>query len=192
MAIVRSQRRINPLYANKNVASIGVALPLNSTNMFEGTPTTREQVKTNLLNLILTEKGERINHPNYGLGVKNLLFEQGIDHEQMEENIHSQIMIYIPEIELIDTTVSTSKDQHTIQIKISYSITDSSLVDAIQININDPFSSYREDESFYTEGRNSLTGHTTTTEYGGDLAGDLPGVAYNNTTPVNNPYEVGF
>ena len=79
MAIARSVRRINPLDANKNIATIGVALPLDSTNLFQGTPTTREQVKTNLLNLILTEKGERLMHPNYGLGVKNLLFEQGID-----------------------------------------------------------------------------------------------------------------
>ena len=75
MAIVRSIRRINPLDANKNVVTIGVALPLNPNNIFQGTPTTKEQVKTNLLNLILTEKGERLMHPNYGLGVKNLLFE---------------------------------------------------------------------------------------------------------------------
>ena len=45
MAIVRSIRRINPLDANKNIATIGVALPLNSLNLFQGTPTTREQVK---------------------------------------------------------------------------------------------------------------------------------------------------
>ena len=76
MAIVRSIRRVNPIDANKNVATIGVALPLNPINIFQGTPTTREQVKTNLLNLILTEKGERINHPDYGLGIKSLLFEQ--------------------------------------------------------------------------------------------------------------------
>ena len=125
MAIVRSIRRINPLDANKNVVTIGVALPLNSTNLFQGTPTTRQQVKTNLLNLILTEQGERLNHPNYGLGVKNLLFEQNVDMENLKASIHQQIMFYIPEINLIDTTVETSEDQHTIQIKITYNIKDS-------------------------------------------------------------------
>ena len=193
MAIVRSVRRINPLDANKNVATIGVALPLDSTNLFQGTPTTREQVKTNLLNLILTEKGERLMHPNYGLGVKNLLFEQGIDTEQLKENIHAQIMFYIPEIELQDTEISTSEDQHTIQIKITYNIKDSAnLPDAIQININDPFAAYREDASFFIEGKTTLEGHTSATEYGGDLAGQNPAVIYNNQTPINNPYEVGF
>jgi len=186
MAIVRTVRRINPLDANKNVATIGVALPLDSTNMFEGTPTTREQVKTNLLNLILTEKGERLMHPNYGLGVKNLLFEQGIDTEQLESNIHSQIMFYIPEVNLMNTEISTSEDQHTIQIKITYNIKDSAnLPDAIQININDPFAPYREDEIFMDEGRNTLEGHTTSKEY-------IDGVAYDNNIAINNPYEVGF
>jgi phage baseplate assembly protein W len=186
MAIVRSVRRINPLDANKNVVTIGVALPLDSTNVFQGTPTTREQVKTNLLNLILTEKGERLMHPNYGLGVKNLLFESGVDTEQLKENVHSQIMMYIPEVELMDTEISTSRDQHTIQIKITYNIKDSAnLPDAIQININDPFGAYREDESYFLEGKESLSGHTTSTEY-------VDGVAHANTTAVNNPYAAGF
>ena len=193
MAIARSVRRINPLDANKNIATIGVALPLDSTNLFQGTPTTREQVKTNLLNLILTEKGERLMHPNYGLGVKNLLFEQGIDTLQLEENIHSQINIYIPQIELLDTDIATSKDGHTIQIKIKYNIIDSAnLPDAIQININDPFAAYRENISYSSEGNTTLEGHTTPIEYGGDLAGDNPSVIYNNSTAINNPYEVGF
>ena len=186
MAIVRSVRRINPLDANKNVATIGVALPLDSTNMFQGTPTTREQIKTNLLNLILTEKGERLMEPNYGLGVKNLLFEQGIDTEQLEENIHQQIMFYIPEINLMDTEISTSEDKHTIQIKITYNIKDSALPPtAIQININDPFAAYREDATYFSEGQDTQGGHTTTTEY-------VDGVAYSNNVPINNPYEVGF
>ena len=193
MAITRAVRRINPLDANKNVQTIGVALPLDSTNLFQGTPTTREQVKTNLLNLILTEKGERLMHPNYGLGVKNLLFENGVDTLQLEENLHSQITFYVPEIELVNTEISTSEDQHTIQIKITYTIKDSAnLPDAIQININDPFGAYREDASFFIEGKSTLEGHTTPTEYGGDLAGNNPSVIYSNQTAINNPYEVGF
>ncbi len=179
MAIVRSIRRINPLDANKNVVTIGVALPLNPNNIFQGTPTTKEQVKTNLLNLILTEKGERLMHPNYGLGVKNLLFEQNIEIEQLKEEVHTQIMFYIPEINLIDTEITTSEDQHTIQIKIIYNIRDDAgLPEAIQININDPFVAYREDESFFLEGRSTKGGHVTNTEY-------VDNTAYGNTTPIN-------
>ena len=184
MAIVRSVRRINSLDSNKNVVTIGVALPLNSNNLFQGTPTTREQVKTNLLNLILTEQGERINHPNYGLGVKNLLFEQNVDLESLKSQIHNQILFYIPEIELRDTSISTSEDKHTIQIKIMYNIRDNAgIPDAIQININDPFEVYREDEVFFNEGRDSFRGHITNTEY-------VDGAAYSNSNYINDFYQV--
>ena len=51
MPIIQKAKRINPLDINKNV-TIGVAFPLAETNIFKGTPTTKEQVKSNLLNLL--------------------------------------------------------------------------------------------------------------------------------------------
>ena len=48
MAIVNENRRINPLDINKNV-TIGVAFPLNEVNMFTGTSTVKDQVKSNLI-----------------------------------------------------------------------------------------------------------------------------------------------
>ena len=48
MPIINSTRRISPLDINKNV-SIGVAFPLDDNNMFKGTQTLKEQVKSNFL-----------------------------------------------------------------------------------------------------------------------------------------------
>ena len=59
MAYVNGNRRISPLDINKNV-TIGVAFPLDDVNMFKGTQTLKEQVKSNLINLLLTEPGERV------------------------------------------------------------------------------------------------------------------------------------
>ena len=69
MPLIHSKRRINPLDLNKNV-ELGLAFPLNEVNMFKGTESVREQLKANLLNLLLTEEGERINRPDYGIGLK--------------------------------------------------------------------------------------------------------------------------
>ena len=74
MPRILPSRRINPLDLNKNI-KIGVAFPLDEINMFSGTETVKEQIKANLLNLLLTYPGERINLPNFGVGIKNLLFE---------------------------------------------------------------------------------------------------------------------
>ena len=74
MPLIQSSRNISPLDIDKNV-TIGVAFPLDDTNMFKGTRTVKEQVKSNLLNVLLTEKGERVNEPNFGVGLKYYLFE---------------------------------------------------------------------------------------------------------------------
>ena len=135
MPIKDSIRRISPLDINKNV-KIGVAFPLDDTNMFRGTQTLKEQVKANLINLLLTAPGERVNEPNFGVGLKNYLFEPQIDKESLNEKINNQINYYIPEISLIDAIVNATDNEHRVFIKIIYSIKSNNDTDAIKINFN--------------------------------------------------------
>ena len=134
MPIIQGIKRKNPLDFNKNV-TIGVAFPLNSANMFTGTPTTKEQVKTNLLNLLLTKKGERVNHPDFGVALQDYLFENDINEEVLFEAIFNQIQFYIPEITLIDTNIELIPDEHTLIIKLVYKFNLDQTKDAITITI---------------------------------------------------------
>ena len=97
MPLIQNNKKINPLDINKN-ATIGVAIPLNEVNMTSGTTTTREQLKTNLLNLLLTIPGERINNPDYGIGLKQQLFENNLDKTTLLEVINSQVSFFLQEI----------------------------------------------------------------------------------------------
>ena len=133
MPIIQSSRRINPLDLNKNI-KIGVAFPLDGENMFLGTENVKEQIKANLLNLLLTYPGERINLPKYGVGLKNLLFEQNIDLETLKEKITNQINNYIPNIKLENMGINESGDKHTIQISLSYIYLLDRTTQSIQIN----------------------------------------------------------
>ena len=135
MPIINSTRRISPLDLNKNV-KIGLAFPLDEVNLFTGTQTLKEQVKANLINLLLTQKGERVNEPNFGVGIKFYLFEQKINIDSLKTKINDQINFYIPEIELIDAIVDFIDDQHLLYIKIVYSIKADNTTDAIQLNFN--------------------------------------------------------
>ena len=138
MAYINGNRRISPLDVNKNV-TIGVAFPLDGVNMFKGTTTVKEQVKSNLINLLLTEPGERVNEPNFGVGLKKLLFEQSPNVEVLKEKINTQIEFYIPTITLSDVSFTPSEDEYKLFILISYSFNLDGSTDAIQLNLNSSY-----------------------------------------------------
>ena len=135
MPIISGIRRISPLNLNKNV-TIGVAFPLDQKNMFKGTETIQEQNKANLINLLLTYPGERINLPDYGIGLKNLLFEQQIDLENLKEDIQQQALIHIPSIRIQDIQTGLSEDEHTIFISLTYTNLEDNSLDGVQLNFN--------------------------------------------------------
>ena len=135
MPIIQGIKRINPLDLNKNV-TIGVAFPLDETNMFSGTETIQEQSKANLINLLLTEPGERINLPNYGVGIKKLLFEQKINIDILKEKIQNQTAFYIPNITVLNVETSLSEEEETVFISISYKSNLDGSMDNIQLNFN--------------------------------------------------------
>jgi phage baseplate assembly protein W len=133
MPIIQNTRKINPLDINNNVR-IGVSFPLNEVNMTSGTLTTKEQIKTNLINLLLTVPGERINNPNYGIGLKNLVFESSVDENTLLENINTQTSFFMPEISVESAEIERELDLYRLSISITYSINNEKNDDSIQIN----------------------------------------------------------
>ena len=135
MPILQGPKRVEPLDINKNV-KIGIAFPLNETNMFQGTSTFKEQAKTNIINVLLTEPGERINLPNYGLGIKGMLFQNDLDLETLKINAQTQIAKWVPNIVLIDIKTQLSKDRHSFSINITYVYSLDGSSDSIELNFN--------------------------------------------------------
>ena len=135
MPITNSIIQNNPLDINKDI-TIGVALPLNETNMFKGTKTTTDQSKTNLISLLLTYPGERINLPTYGIGLKQLLFEQQIDLPTLKDKIEKQVNYYLPNLNIRKVTTDMSEDKHTIFINITYNVRSNGITDTIQLNFS--------------------------------------------------------
>jgi|TARA_R110001592_G_scaffold33390_3_gene115754 phage baseplate assembly protein W len=135
MPLINSIKKQNTLDINKDI-TIGVALPLDETNMFKGTKTTTEQLKTNLLSLLLTSPGERLNLPNYGMGLKKLVFEQNIDLPLLKDKIEKQVEFYLPNLNIREVKTTRSEDKHSIFISITYGIKSTGITDTIQINYN--------------------------------------------------------
>ena len=135
MPLIQSTRRINPLDLNKNV-TIGVAFPLDETNMFSGTETMQEQIKANIINLLLTQPGERVNLPNYGVGLRHLLFEQKIDLTILQEKIQTSVSRYIPNVVVTNINTGLSEDEHTLFVSLIYKYMLNGEVDSIQLNFS--------------------------------------------------------
>tara|TARA_B100000287_G_C19966208_1_gene516565 strand:- start:47 stop:457 length:411 start_codon:yes stop_codon:yes gene_type:complete len=130
---VGQQININPLDLNKNVA-VGVVFPFDGNAVFNSSYTTREQVKSNLINVLLTEPGERVYEPNFGVGLKKLLFENQIKEDELESRIKDQCAFYVPEIEITNLIIQLVPDNHTLYIRITYKFLTDNTNDSIQLN----------------------------------------------------------
>jgi hypothetical protein len=59
--------------------AIGVSLPFNADGVFNPTYTSTEQIRANLINFILTNKGERPLNATYGSDIRKYLFSEITD-----------------------------------------------------------------------------------------------------------------
>ena len=135
MPIIKGTGRINPLDLDRNF-TIGLEFPLNEENLFSGTETTADQARANLIDILLTYPGERINLPNFGVGLRNLLFESQIDVRRLESRIEDQVKKYVPTVTLVQVTTEFKQDEHILSIFLEYIYNPSQETDAIQLNFN--------------------------------------------------------
>jgi phage baseplate assembly protein W len=130
---VGNQININPLDLDNNVA-IGVVFPFDGNAIFNSSFTTKDQIKSNLINVLLTEPGERVMEPNFGVGLKKQLFENQINEDELESRIKDQCAFYIPEIEITNLIMQLIPDTHTLFIRLTYKFIINDTTDAIQLN----------------------------------------------------------
>jgi len=127
--------RVDPRDLQKNIA-IGVCLPFNNPSAFKSSYSTKEQIKYNLINLLLTNKGERIENPEFGADIKRELFEQ-IDEntfESLKNKIIDNVNVFIPEVTLTNITINPQTDNNKINVNIEYYVNISGESENLNIN----------------------------------------------------------
>ena len=126
--------RVNPLDLQKNTA-IGVSLPFNGPGVFNSTYTTKDQTKSNLLNLLLTDVGERVMNPGFGTVLRKFLFE-GITEDNIESlkaNLTNSIAIFIPDITVINITITPEYDSNLVNLSVDYILNISQTPDQVTV-----------------------------------------------------------
>ena len=126
--------RVNPLDLQKNIV-IGVSLPFNAPGVFNKTYSTKDQIKSNLINLLLTDKGERIMNPEFGTDIRRSLFDNmtNSSSELLRLKIIDSINIFIPEILLGEVKVEPDFDYNTLNVTINYRLAISNIPDQVTV-----------------------------------------------------------
>ena len=126
--------RVNPLDLQKNIV-IGVSLPFNAPGVFNKTYSTKDQIKSNLINLLLTDKGERIMNPEFGTDLRKSLFDNITDSsiEILKAKIADAINIFIPEVFLENVIIEPDSDYHTLNVTINYRLIISNTPDQVTV-----------------------------------------------------------
>ena len=144
--------KIDPLDLQKNIA-IGVSLPFNSSittlqtqlgaytgsissaGPFNKTYSTQEQAKSDLINLLLTSKGERVFNPDFGTDLRLVLFEPITEDiiPIIKDLVATSVNTYVPAVIVSDVTVKKDEDQNTISIVVTYRMRVSGQSDQITV-----------------------------------------------------------
>lgn len=102
-------------------------------------------IKQNLKMLVLTNPGERIMNPNFGVGIKRFLFENKSNktYGSIRGKITSQVSTYLPFISIDNILISDLVSQlpndfyeNAVQISIHYTVPNANINDVLNITVN--------------------------------------------------------
>ena len=105
---------------------------------FENVNNVKELVRFHLTNLLLTNPGEKISDPNYGIGIRQMLFEnmtQGTLN-LWSDKITDSIQRYIKYINLNETQIIPFFEENKINIKISYNLLRDTEQQILELSLN--------------------------------------------------------
>ena len=123
----------NPLDTNKRVA-VGVSIPFSNSSVFNQTFTTLDQIKSNIINYILTNTGERVLNPNFGSNLRAQLFENITEENlsALEIKLINDIQKYFSSVSIKELNLIPIYEENSIQLKLTYSVLNNT-IQTIQI-----------------------------------------------------------
>ena len=129
---------------------IGVTIPFdNPKGIFYQSYTHRQQVMSNLKNLLMTAKGERYMEPEFGTDIRLVLFENITTEEEFEERLKNEITsalsFWLPylSIQELGVNINMTEDgrvddpSHAIAIKLIVSVSATNIYLPVNIFISD-------------------------------------------------------
>ena len=117
---------------------VGIKIPFDGQTGINTTYSTKDAIKSNLLNFLLTGKRERIMNPGFGAGLRDVIFAPLTEDlvDQVENLVINGIDTFFPTVIVNDLNVQLVPNESTIVITLNYSVQNTNIEDELQININ--------------------------------------------------------
>ena len=113
----------------------GIKYPFNDESerltFFDINETKEESVRSMLLHIILTPKGQRLRQPNFGTDLIKFIFDTNSSNtwDGIKEEIRKQVSFYLPEIIFNDINIKhNTEEENSIYVEIDYSVEDSGII----------------------------------------------------------------
>ncbi len=128
-------QKIHPLDLQPRKA-VGVSLPFSAKDVFTSTYTTKDALKSNLINFMLTGKGERVLNPDFGIGLRSMLFEQATQdtRDQIDYMVRKGLSDWFPQVVVNTLTITVEPDNYTATVYLKYSVSQTNIQDELLIN----------------------------------------------------------
>lgn len=126
-------------------ARFGLVFPLEyhsqKGGFFPTSKTLKEQASSNLKNLLLTNKGERVGQPNFGSDITSILFEPITPDigNRIEASVSEAVGTWLPYITLVNVFTSipeTNPNMVLIQIEFSIKVDDPNSINTLTFTFN--------------------------------------------------------
>lgn len=104
------------------------------------TTTDNQAIKSDLMHLILTRKGQRLYNPDFGTNILRFIFEpnDNLTFSEIKQEITDVVKKYLPNLQINEISVTEStENEYVAVLRIDYSITDDvfTTTDFVIINI---------------------------------------------------------
>jgi phage baseplate assembly protein W len=96
-------------------------------------------VKQNFKNLVLTNPGERMMDPLFGVGIQRFLFENADQFlsGDIEASVREQVSVYMPFLVIEEVFAKVSPDSNSMIVNIRYSVPSLALNEVINLSFNE-------------------------------------------------------
>ena len=120
---------------------LSISLPLSldeKDGPYRNNVTLDEVANQNIKMIVLTNPGERVMEPNFGVGIRNYLFEQETPFlvSNIQTRIANQVGRYAPFIKIRELNISIDSDNGFLSVQIKYAVPAGGIVSDLTIPVS--------------------------------------------------------